>query len=121
MANEQVFLYRLRLFKTAQLPLFEYNNRSQIFKSIFSNPDIRFESYGSTWRFGNYAEIDNNWIYFRTGKVQKEKSEEFVEGDFDDVLLDKGVSTKILLDTNKGILGIYYNSNLAQNAKTVGS
>nr|WP_314860779.1 hypothetical protein [uncultured Undibacterium sp.] len=121
MEVERIYFFRLRLFDRPQGQLFERKTRKQLLEESFSNKQLAIETHGSRWRFGNFDKINREINYLRVGKVKAETNERFIEGDFGEEILELGVSTKVLVNTNLGLLAIFQNWDLAQNAITIAS
>jgi hypothetical protein len=117
--KEYIYFFRLRFFDRPQGQLFDRSTKEQLLENAFANKQLAFETHGSRWRFGNYAPMSNSINYFRVGKVKTEKNERFIEGDFDEEILEKGVSTKVMVDIDLGLLAIYQNWELAQHPATI--
>ena len=119
MENDKIYLFRLRLFDRPQGQLFQRVAKKVLLEESFANNQLSVEANGSRWRYGNFKSISSDLVFFRVGKVKTEKNERFIEGDFDEEELEKGVSTKVLFDVNLGLLAIFQSWDLAQHAGTI--
>jgi hypothetical protein len=116
MADIEFHLFRIKLIKPQQIPLFGDNlTRKEILqKALFESPskEIRQSHF---WHIGNLRRISNEWFYFAVGRTTKTTLEQYDPNTkmFKDEELSRSPYTHVYLNTELGFLSLAKKPKLA--------
>lgn len=116
----QFQLFRIRVERPEQPDLRDRKRspRELLVEAIKERPEAELYR-GSVWHIGNIAEIDDQALYFRVGRVKEAQVEKFKGGDFVDQESDVAPYTHAILDVPLQMCAIGSNTKVANTIEDI--
>lgn len=124
MSQKEVHLYRIKLIKSTQVPLFARDlSATQILLEAISEKPSKIQENGTGWTIGNVVNESEYTGSFAIGRITTKSVEKYDKetGDFIDEVDEAGPYTLAFFDASIGLLGILKKSNVSASPASIAS